>query len=166
RVMLALSNDEQLYHKAYTDFDDVDGDGVMDYTYKDSINYYGYFDPTKCYKYSGDTPTGYFQPTALAGTSTTSPHDCSSASGGGRWSGNFLNWATMTRMDALRKVLFGGKRSTDTSSNTILQRSYVPSDNHAWTKFFSGSTLSYYTPYDSSTYTNGITICNVTPSDS
>ena len=32
-VMLALSNDEQLYHKAYTDFDDIDGDGSIDPTY-------------------------------------------------------------------------------------------------------------------------------------
>src|SRR4051812_28936872 len=46
-VMLALSNDEQLYHKAYTDFDDVDGDGLLDTTYKDTIAYFGYFDPKK-----------------------------------------------------------------------------------------------------------------------
>src|SRR3954470_7956859 len=45
-VMLALSNDEQLYHKAYTDFDDVDGDNTIDSTYKDTISYYGFFDPT------------------------------------------------------------------------------------------------------------------------
>src|SRR4051812_44673582 len=63
-VMLALSNDEQLYHKAYTDFDDVDGDGAIDATYKDTINYYGYFDPQKCYSYSGASDTGNFGPTA------------------------------------------------------------------------------------------------------
>ena len=34
----------------------------------------------------------------------------------GQWSGNFLNWATMSRMDVLRKILFGGLRSTDTKS--------------------------------------------------
>src|SRR5262245_52493111 len=42
-VMLTLSNDEQLYHKAYTDFDDVDGDRLIDTTYKDTFNYTGYF---------------------------------------------------------------------------------------------------------------------------
>jgi len=163
-VMLALSNDEQLYHKAYTDFDDVDGDGAIDSTYKDTINYYGYFDPGKCYSYSGALDSGSFGPTGVAGG--TNGHNCNGSSGGGRWSGNFLNWASMTRMDALRKVLFGGYRSTDTTSATTLERAFVPSDNHAWTKFYSASDLNNYTPYDIGTYTAGITLCNVTPQDS
>ena len=94
-VMLALSNDEQLYHKAYTDFDDVDGDGTIDSTYEDTINYYGYFDPAKCYSYSGAFDNGSFSPTASVAGPTG--HSCAGVSGGGRWSGNFLNWATMTR---------------------------------------------------------------------
>src|SRR5215471_14846675 len=85
-VMLDLSNDEQLYHKAYTDFDDVDGDGAIDSTYKDTINYYGYFDPGKCYSYSGALDSGSFGPTAAA--AGTNGHSCNSVSGGGRWSGN------------------------------------------------------------------------------
>src|SRR3984885_15331478 len=129
-VMLALSNDEQLYQKAYTDVDNVDGDGNIDSTYKDTINYYGYFDPAKCYSYSGALDTGSFGPTAAAGG--TNSHSCNGVSGGGSWSGNFLNWATMSRMDALRKVLFGGYRSTDTTTATTLERAYIPSDNHAW----------------------------------
>ena len=163
-VMLALSNDEQLYHKAYTDFDDVDGDGVIDSTYKDIITYYGYFDSSKCYSYSGATDAGNFVPTGTAGG--TNGHNCNGSSGGGRWSGNFLNWASMSRMDALRKVLFGGFRSTDTTGATTLERAFVPSDNHAWTKFYSASDLNNYTPYDLSTYSAGITLCNVTPQDS
>jgi type IV pilus assembly protein PilY1 len=162
-VMLALSNDEQLYHKAYTDWDDVDGDGMIDSTYKDTINYYGYFDPGKCYAYSGAVDSGLFSPTAIA--AGTNGHACNSVSGGGRWSGNFLNWAAMSRMDALRKVLYGGYRSTDTSSSTILERVYIPSDNHAWAKFYAASDLGNYTPYDIGTYTSGITMCNITPSD-
>jgi len=163
-VMLALSNDEQLYHKAYTDFDDVDGDGAIDSTYKDTINYYGYFDPAKCYSYSGALDTGSFGPTAAAGG--TNSHACNAVSGGGRWSGNFLNWASMARMDALRKVLYGGYRSTDTATATTLERAYIPSDNHAWTKFYSASDLANYTPYDLATYPSGITMCNITPPDS
>ena len=65
-VMLTLSNDEQLYHKAYTDFDDVDGDRLIDTTYKDTFNYTGYFDPKKCYSYSGAIDNGQFNPTAIA----------------------------------------------------------------------------------------------------
>ncbi|HEY4210626.1 MAG TPA: PilC/PilY family type IV pilus protein [Steroidobacteraceae bacterium] len=161
-VMLALSNDEQLYHKAYTDFDDVDGDNVMDTTYKDTINYYGYFDSAKCYSYSGDTPTGLFAPAAAA--AGTNGHACNTVTAG-RWSGNFLNWATMSRMDALRKVLFGGYRSTDSGTSTVLERVHIPSDNHAWTKFYSAADLGNYTPYDIGTYGTGITMCNVTPPD-
>jgi len=163
-VMLALSNDEQLYHKAYTDFDDVDGDGSIDSTYKDTINYYGYFDSGKCYSYSGAVDSGSFGPTGVAGG--TYGHSCISSSGGGRWSGNFLNWASMSRMDALRKVLFGGYRSSDSSSATTLERAFIPSDNHAWSKFYAASDLANYTPYDIGTYPTGITMCNVTPPDS
>ncbi|MBS0418892.1 MAG: hypothetical protein JSR66_14345 [Proteobacteria bacterium] len=161
-VMMALSNDEQLYHKAYTDFDDIDGDGKIDPTYKDSINYYGYFDPQKCYSYSGASDSGSFSPTAAVAANS---HSCNGSSGGGRWSGNFLNWASMSRMDALRKVLFGGYRSTDTSTATTLERVHIPSDNHAWSKFYNASDLGNFTPYDAATYSNGITLCNVTPPD-
>lgn len=160
-VMLTLSNDEQLYHKAYTDFDDVDGDNLIDTTYKDTFNYTGYFDPKKCYAYSGAVDTGLFNPTALA--TGANAHDCDTVSGGGRWSGNFLNWAAMTRMDAMRRVFYGGYRSTDTGAATVLERVYLPSDNHAWTKVYSGADLAKYTPYASATYPAGITMCNITP---
>jgi len=159
-VMLALSNDEQLYHKAYTDFDDVNGDLLLDTTYRDTINYFGYFDSKKCYDYTGSVTDGNFFPRADA--AGTNSHSCNGVSNG-RWSGNFLNWAAMTRMDALRKVLYGGFRSTDSATNTILERAHVPSDNHAWAKFYSASDLNQFTPYDIATYTSGITMCNVSP---
>jgi type IV pilus assembly protein PilY1 len=38
-----------------------------------------------------------------------------------------LNWAAMSRMDAVRKLLYGGMRSTDTSSTTVLER-VLPAD--------------------------------------
>ena len=55
--------------------------------------YYGYFDPHSSYSYSakGDTPHFY------ADNATDA------------WSGNFLNWAAMLRIDVARKVLTGGK---------------------------------------------------------
>ncbi len=160
-VMLTLSNDEQLYHKAYTDFDDVDGDRLIDTTYKDTFNYTGYFDAKKCYAYSGAVESGQFNPTALA--TGANGHDCDTVSGGGRWSGNFLNWASMTRMDAMRRVFYGGYRSTDTGADTVLERVYLPSDNHAWTKVFNSADLAKYTPYTSALNPTGITMCNVTP---
>ncbi|MDR1921427.1 MAG: hypothetical protein LBS31_06760, partial [Candidatus Adiutrix sp.] len=37
------------------------------------------------------------------------------AGGSGQWHGNWLNFATTSRMDAIRKVLYGGKRYVDTA---------------------------------------------------
>ena len=70
----------------------------------------------------------------------------------------------MTRMDVLRKVLYGGYRQDDTPTSTVLERVYLPSDNHAWIKLYNGTDLEKYTPYSFSTYgAAGITMCNVTP---
>lgn len=154
-VMLALSNDHQLYFKAYTDYDDLNGNGELDgpgeddneITYNNSRPYDGYFSSDHCYAYSG----GVFSISSAA-----TGHYCTGAN---EWSGNFLNWATMTRIDLLRHVLYGGKRSTDTASATILERSYLPNDAHSFAKYYNGSDLSNLTPISSS---EGITICNTT----
>jgi len=153
-VMLAVSRDEQLFIKAYSDYTDLDGDGIIDTTYNNNFSYSGYFDPALCYQYAG----GIFK----ANTTATN-HLCTS---GTAWSGNFLNWATMSRADVLRFVLYGGYRSTDTagtSGATILERASIPSDLHAWSKVYTGTTtvpIGAVSPYSSPT---AITLCNVTP---
>lgn len=50
-AMLVMSNDHQLFYKAYNDWSDLDGDGQIESTYKHSFDYYGYFDSYKCYEY-------------------------------------------------------------------------------------------------------------------
>ncbi|ODS97549.1 MAG: hypothetical protein ABS56_09005 [Lautropia sp. SCN 69-89] len=137
-VMLDLSKDQQLYKKAYNDYSDLDNDGELETTYKHSIDYYGYFDSGKCYSYS--TSNQRFEPVA-----TTSTKYCTA--GTNQWSGNFLNWATMARMDAVRKLLYGGMRSTDTGSDTVLERVYIPPDAHAWAKHYAGADLDQLTPF-------------------
>jgi type IV pilus assembly protein PilY1 len=70
----------------------------------------------------------------------------------GQWSGNWLNWATTSRMDAVRKVLYGGYRDGNGSDNsTILRRAYVPQDAHSWAKEYTseandGYNIADYTP--------------------
>ena len=65
-------------------------------------------------------------------------------------SGNWFNWATSTRMDVLRVALYGGKRIVDTTNqttpNTILERAFIPQDNHTWGLTYVGAntTDSYY----------------------
>ncbi len=137
-VMLSMSVDHQLFKKAYPDYTDLDGDGTLDTTYTDTFSYYGYFDTGRCYTYSSGNSR--FEPGNAAGG--TNGHSCTAtgryttASG---WSGNFLNWATMTRIDILRKVLYGGKRSTDTTSDTVLERALLTTDVHAFAKVFTSA---------------------------
>jgi type IV pilus assembly protein PilY1 len=51
---------------------------------------------------------------------------------GGLYSGNWLNFITATRMDVIRKILYGGHRRIDTNQQTQLQSSLVPRDAHTW----------------------------------
>ncbi|WP_111978537.1 pilus assembly protein [Algibacillus agarilyticus] len=126
-MMLVMSRDHSLYYEAYNDASDINQDGVIDYKYKPTeINYSGYFDSFKCYEYS--TSNKMFLP-----KSETDDKKCSTSA---HWSGDYLNYLTMTRMDILRKVLYGGYRSTDSDSPTVLERVYVPQDAHSWAKAY------------------------------
>lgn len=78
-VMLVMSRDNQLWHKAYTDYTDLDGDGTIDTTYNDRFEYYGYFRSDLCYTYAN----GMFSPAAEVAENS---HKCS-----GQWSGNFID---------------------------------------------------------------------------
>jgi type IV pilus assembly protein PilY1 len=157
-LMINMSKDHQLSYRAYTEYSDLDGDGVLETTYKHSINYYGYFDPTKCYAYE----SGVFEPKSISKKLSNDGdfpvvYDkyCT-----GQWSGNFLNWATMTRMDIVRKILYGGKRSTDSQAATVLERHYLPTDAHSFAKYYNGADLGKVTPFTNQN--NGITLCNLT----
>lgn len=159
-VMLVMSRDEQLFKKAYNDYTALDTNPGVDYTYTNTFDYYGYFASDYCYEY--DTTAGMFKPSAQ-----TTGHNCSSFTGA-RWSGNFLNWASMTRMDIVRRVLYGGARSSDpntaaaTSSHTVLERAMLPPDIHSFAKVYAGSDMGNYTPYNySSVSLPAITLCNV-----
>lgn len=123
-IMLAMSRDHQLFMKAYNDFSDLTGDDKPDNTYVHDYDYVGYFDFALCYSYVSDI----FE--AVARRDSVS-RKCAS----GQWSGNFLNWATMTRIDLVRQVLYGGYRYKDQPSRTVLERSYLPSDAHSFAKY-------------------------------
>ena len=136
-VMLNISRDHQLFFKAYNDYSDLDGDGARELTYKHSIDYYGYFDSYKCYSYNGTQ----FNPAAnVDGSKYCDPTAQT-------WSGNFLNWVAMSRLDILREVLYGGKRSTDTATATVLERAPIPTDAHSWAKYYNGSDIRKLTPF-------------------
>lgn len=172
-LMLTLSGDHQVFLKAYNDFDDLDGDDLPDVTYNHNVVYKGYFNEEKCYSYGSGVFTPASDATAPTAINTTLgikaaalniKQYCSSS----RWSGNFLNWATMTRIDIVRSVLYGGKRSTDTATSTVLERAYLPNDGHSFAKYYNGSDITKLTSISSSNFSindsdakkNGLTFCN------
>jgi len=162
--MLVLGRDHKLFMAAYNDASDLNGDGLLDVGYKGylpsssgGIDYFGYFSNKVCYSYSG----GVFTPSVLASTSDKS---CN----GSTWSGDFLNYVTMSRMDALRKVLYGGYRSTDTNSSTILERAYIPQDAHSFGHEYQsqardGYDINKYTPLSQPGAGKYILFANTTP---
>jgi hypothetical protein len=48
------------------------------------------------------------------------------------WSGNFLNFFVSSRMDVIRKILYGGARIVDSTTDTFLEPSFVPHDASIW----------------------------------
>lgn len=152
--LLVMGRDHKLYYEAYNDASDLDGDGDLDVGYQPGeIDYFGYFDPHKCYQYSSNR----FQP-----ASVTATKQCT-----GLWSGDFLNYVTTSRMDAVRKVLYGGLRYQDTATSTILERAYIPQDAHSWGKDYEsiardGYDISRYTPYSLPTSGNRHLFANTT----
>lgn len=96
--------------------------------YDSSRSYYGYFDPNLTYEYGNNI----WEP-------TPNPPNYSN-----RWSGNVLNWAIMSRMSVLKKVLVGGNataRSTRGFAHTLVCES-----RGSWTKYatFGGSQYRFY----------------------
>lgn len=142
--MLVMGRDHKLYYEAYNDASDLNDDGVIDVGYKGylskeqgGIDYYGYFNSYACYSYAD----GLFTPVSKTVTKTCS----------GQWSGDYLNYLATSRMDALRKVLYGGYRNVDTENRTVLQAVYIPQDAHTWGKEYQslahdGYRISSYTP--------------------
>lgn len=148
-VMLAMSRDQQLYFSAFPDYADLNNDGLADRGYVHSVDYYGYFDSYKCYTYSGINKK--FTPSSI----TTNKY-CN----GSTWSGNFLNWVSMARIDIVRKILYGGYRytdPTDITTPTVLERTYLPNDAHSWVKYYDGTDINQLTPLPISVVAAGTT---------
>lgn len=131
-------------------------------SYSRGNTYLGYFDDTKCYSYRGyltggaasstnsvtSANSGWFVPIEYATTQGGAPHAC--PDNYAQWSGNFLNWVSMTTTDEFRIAMTGGNRVVDLPSNsgscspacpnglTVLEKSWQtsPTDlfNKTWTE--------------------------------
>lgn len=82
-IIIIFDNSGSMLGRAYT--------GV----FNASREYYGYFNPRSYYRYV-----------------TTTTRFVSDNSSTGNWNGNWLNWATMHRVDVARKVMGGGNYNT------------------------------------------------------
>ncbi|MDI6850852.1 MAG: PilC/PilY family type IV pilus protein [bacterium] len=96
--------------------------------YNPNRRYYGYFDPDKVYEYDGNA----WVPVNNSADYYT------------YWPGNVLNWAVMSRMSVLKKVLVGGKaeaRSPRGFAHTLLCES-----RYSWTRYatLNGRTYAFY----------------------
>ncbi|WP_443191158.1 pilus assembly protein [Pseudomonas indica] len=138
--MLVMGRDHKLYYEAYNDASDLNGDGMIDVGYKGhlplgrgGIDYYGYFDSHRCYTY--DQGSRQFDPADAAPNKTCD---------GKTWSGDFLNYLTTSRIDAMRKVFYGGYRVVDSEKETVLERSYIPQDAHSWGKEYTSTAVDGY----------------------
>lgn len=118
-VLIIMDNSGSMNDQAYTA------------AYDSTATYYGYFTSTFCYNYSSNV----FNISATSGS-------CASTD----FSGNFLNWATMRRVDVGRKVLVGGTATSRTGGgNTNL---IGDSGNGWWVwKYGPTSGTSGVTPY-------------------
>ncbi len=102
----------------------------------------GYFDNRKCYRYDG--PNEVFRPVSAMNATT------GGCPGSDQWSGDLLNWLTMTNLDQFRSVLTGGTRDNfstmnatapgDTTASTILIRSFSDRNSYNPVKTLSGGT--------------------------
>lgn len=98
--------------------------------------YLGYFDNTKCYKYRHNS-NGYFYPTSKAQTINGNHGLCNAGGETEEFSGNMLNFMTMTAVDIFRSTMTGGNRAFsasidakaytdgDTETETFLRRAKV-----------------------------------------
>ncbi len=119
-VQLVMQRDNKLFFEGYPSYVDINQDGQLDIKYKpDEIDYYGYFDSGFCYAVTGGD---HLEAVAIGDDKKCSGH----------WSGDFLNYVSMTRMDLLLRTLYGGSRVVDEPGQTRLRRAFVPWENHTW----------------------------------
>lgn len=99
-IILVLDNSGSMSGLGCDRNDDGDCVDAADLVFTNTTNWSGYFDSLRCYTYDtgGDAR---FEPATVKAALAT-------ACGNTEWDGNFLNWATFRRFDALKKAMIGG----------------------------------------------------------
>lgn len=100
-IVLVLDNSGSMSGLACDLSNPADGDcsDAGDRPFTSASTFAGYFDPLLCYTY--DTVDTRFEPATVKAALATACSDT-------EWDGNFLNFATFRRFDALKKAMIGG----------------------------------------------------------
>lgn len=121
-------------------------DSNFGHCYFRTKTYLGYFDPDKCYNYNSSG--GFFAPKS---DTLNAFHECS-----GRFSGNFMNWATMTAMDMFVWTMTGGNRVIDQIGNkTVIRRTRRHNNGNWFPHKFVGNFPSLVSPSTVTPWSNG-----------
>ncbi len=91
--------------------------------------YYGLFNPNKIYQYDNSNHYFYVDGDTVDDPATTTIYERSTGSDPTvrKFSGNWLNWWTMRRLDVAKKVLTGGRIAPDTT-DTVLEGTEIDRD--------------------------------------
>ncbi len=101
KVIIALDTSESMLTRAY--------EGTA---FNASEKYDGYFNNGLCYTYTASSGKGYFS------AATANTGSCP------QWSGNYLNWLSMRRIDIVRNILVGGSVWVRTASGEKTRRQH------------------------------------------
>jgi type IV pilus assembly protein PilY1 len=99
-IILLLDNSGSMSGLGCDRNDDGDCLDAADQVFTNTVSYSGYFDPLLCYTYDTGADLRFEPATAKAALSTACP--------AAEWDGNFINWATFRRFDALKRSMIGG----------------------------------------------------------
>ena len=72
-----------------------------------------------------------------------------------RWSGNFLNWATATRIDVVRRCCMAATARPILRPARFCGLALLGTDAHAFAKYYRGTDIAKYTPFSVSDLSKG-----------
>ncbi len=99
-IILVLDNSGSMSRLGCDLTNDGDCNDAADLDFDNSVRWTGYFDTLTCYTYDTGADARFEPATAKATLATACPNT--------QWDGNFINWATFRRFDALKKAMTGG----------------------------------------------------------
>ena len=101
-IILVMDNSGSMSGLACDLSNPADGDcrDTGDRAFDSTATFSGYFESLRCYTYDAGADSRFEPATTKALLSTACPNT--------EWDGNFLNWATFRRFDAVKKAMIGG----------------------------------------------------------